>query len=380
MRILTLSNYYPPHFIGGYEIACKETMDFLKEKGHEVVILTSDYHITHDSKEDNVLRDLHLINYSKTSRIQKTIDEYKNYKILLNIIEEIKPDLVYFWSLRGIGLHIIKAVEEKNIPKVFEIGDFWMYGYMQKESKFKQTVTSFFPFLNHKNIKISPAICVSQWVAKEMKELYNSEKTYFYPNATSIPKKEIFKDNKNVKFIFAGRIDDEKGLHLAIEALNKFALKHPHKAFSFDIFGDGEKTYIDKCKIISTPIASKIHFRGRVQSREEIYQDASILLMPTKMREPFGLVVIEAMAYKCAVIATNAYGPSEIIDHGENSLLFDISDPDDLLVQIEKLYLNTKYLHELQENAYKHVLQNYSISKVKSEVEILLKSIAGVSL
>lgn len=30
MKILTVTNYYPPHFLGGYEIACKDTMEFLK--------------------------------------------------------------------------------------------------------------------------------------------------------------------------------------------------------------------------------------------------------------------------------------------------------------------------------------------------------------
>lgn len=377
MKILTVSNYYPPHFIGGYEIACKETMDFLQEQGHEVIIITSEYN-KNDDTEDNILRDMRLIDYSKTSRVQKQLDEYKNYKTVLNAIKKIKPDLVYFWSLRGIGLHVIKAAQKQNIAKVFEIGDFWMYGYMQNRSKLKQSLKHFLPFLNDQNINISPAICVSNWVEKEMRELYKSEKTYIYPNATSIPKKNIYKNNKDIRFVFAGRIDEEKGLHLAIDALNKFALKYPKSSFFFDIFGNGEKEYIDRCKTMARPIASKINFRGKVESKEQIYSDASILLMPTKTREPFGLVVIEAMAYGCAVIATDAYGPAEIIDHGENGLLFDIQDPDALLTQIETLYFNTQYLNRLQKNGYEHVSKNYSIKETKRKVETVLKDIAGI--
>ena len=378
MKILTITNYYPPHFIGGYEIACKETMDFLKKRGHEVVVVTSDYSKGQD-KEENVLRKMHLTDYSKTSKIQKKTDEYKNYKIILDAIKMIKPDLVYIWSLRGLGLYLIEAVEEHNIPKVFEIGDFWMYGYMQKESKLKEIIKSFIPFLNTQNIKITPSICVSNWVAKEMREVYKSDTTYTYPNATLIPKKKIYKNNKNIKFIFAGRIEEEKGLDLAIDALNRFAQIHPDSPFSFDIYGSGDKAYIDKCKALAKPIASKVNFKGKVQSKKQIYTNASILLMPTRMREPFGLVIIEAMAYRCAVIATNVYGPSEIIDHGKNGLLFDIHSLNDLLIQIEKLYFNTEYLNRIQENAYEHVSQNYSIVKVKTKVEKLLQNIAGVA-
>ena len=378
MKILTVTNYYPPHFIGGYEIACQETMDFLKEQGHEVVVVTSDYHKP-DTKEDGILRDMHLTNYNKTSLLHKKSDEYHNYRVMTDAIKTTKPDLVYFWSLRGIGLSVIQAAQKHNIPKVFEIGDFWMYGYMQKGSKLKQKINSFLPFSKNQNIQITPTICVSEWIAKEMREIYKSDKTYVYPNATSIPRKKICKNNQKIRFIFVGRIDEKKGLDLAIETLNTFTLKHPNSEFSFDIYGDGEQVYVDKCKALAKPIASMVNFKGKVESREEIYSNASVLLMPTKEREAFGLVVIEAMAHGCAVIATNAYGPAEIIDHGENGILFDIQNPNDLLAQIEHIYFNSQYLDRLQENGYQHVLQNYSIPKVKSEVETLLKHIAGVA-
>jgi len=378
MKILTVTNYYPPHFIGGYEIACQETMDFLKKQGHEVVVVTSDYQKP-DIKEDGILRDMHLTNYNKASRVQKKIDEYHNYKVLRDAIKNTKPDLIYFWSLRGVGLSVIRAAQKQNIAKVFEIGDFWMYGYMQKGSKLKQKIKSFLPFSNNQNIQITPTICVSTWIAKEMRKTYKTDKTYIYPNATSLPKKKICKNNQNIRFVFAGRIDEEKGLDLAIDALNTFALKHPDSTFSFDIYGGGEQAYTDKCKALAKPIASMVNFKGKVESREEIYSSASVLLMPTRMREPFGLVIIEAMAHGCAVIATDAYGPAEIIDHEENGLLFDIQDPSDLLAQIEQVYFNSEYLDKLQENGYRHVSQNYSISKVKSGVEALLKDIAGVA-
>jgi len=351
-------------------------MDFLKDKGHEIVVATSDYH-KKDVQEDGIFRDMHLTNYNETSLVHKKLDEYHNYKVVMDIIKTIKPDLVYFWSLRGIGLSVIEAVKKQNIPKVFEIGDFWMYGYMQKSSRLKQNIKSFFPFLNAGNIAITPTICVSEWLAKEMKNVYKSDKTYVYPNATLVPEKKI-SNNTDMKFVFSGRIDEEKGLDLAIEALNKFAILYPTCFFSFDIYGNGEQEYMEKCKALAEPIASRVNFKGKVQSKEEIYSNASVLLMPTRMREPFGLVLIEAMAYGCAVIATNAYGPAEIIDHDENGLLFEMNNTNDLLTQIEKVYFDTDYLNILQENGYAHVLKNYSIPKVKSKIEILLKNIAGV--
>ena len=377
MRILTVTNYYPPHFIGGYEIACKETMDFLKTQGHEVLVITSDYHKTEEREED-IVRDMHLINYSSSSRLSRKQEEYHNHKTVLHAIQTMQPDLVYFWSLRGIGLSVIEAAQKHDIPTVFEIGDFWMYGYMQESSGLKKLLGLIFPFLKKKHIPITPTICVSDWVAKEMKELYGSETTYVIPNATQVPEKHI-SDATEMRFIFAGRIDEEKGLDLALNALCKLKIKHPQYMFSFDIYGNGDPEYIEKCKILAKPISSMVHFKGKVQAREEIYGEGSVLLMPTRMREPFGLVLIEAMAYGCAVIAANAYGPAEIIEHEKNGLLFERNNADDLLTQIEKVCFDHDYLKTLQENGYAHVLENYSVPKVKREVESLLKKIAGVT-
>ena len=41
MKILVLSNLYPPDFIGGYELGCRQVSDALRGRGHEVLVLTS---------------------------------------------------------------------------------------------------------------------------------------------------------------------------------------------------------------------------------------------------------------------------------------------------------------------------------------------------
>ena len=45
MRILVVSNLYPPHIIGGYELGCRDIVEALKRRGHELLVLTSDYGI-----------------------------------------------------------------------------------------------------------------------------------------------------------------------------------------------------------------------------------------------------------------------------------------------------------------------------------------------
>ena len=43
MRILALTNLYPPHYLGGYELICQMVVHELRARGHEVQVLTSNH-------------------------------------------------------------------------------------------------------------------------------------------------------------------------------------------------------------------------------------------------------------------------------------------------------------------------------------------------
>ena len=67
MRILIVSNLYPPHHIGGYELGCRDVVEGLKARGHEVKVLTSTYGVgkrkcdgdVHRWLETDLLRKIH---------------------------------------------------------------------------------------------------------------------------------------------------------------------------------------------------------------------------------------------------------------------------------------------------------------------------------
>ena len=62
MRILFISNFYPPYELGGYEQWCQEVATRLRQHGYEVKVLTSRYGIQSDSEEfsPHVVRTLYL--------------------------------------------------------------------------------------------------------------------------------------------------------------------------------------------------------------------------------------------------------------------------------------------------------------------------------
>ena len=56
MRMLVVSNFYPPHHIGGHELACSEAVQALGERGHQVKVLTSSYGLARPETDGHVYR------------------------------------------------------------------------------------------------------------------------------------------------------------------------------------------------------------------------------------------------------------------------------------------------------------------------------------
>ena len=122
---------------------------------------------------------------------------------------------------------------------------------------------------------------------------------------------------------FIGRISPEKGPDRAIEIAKRsgLPLKIAAKVDHID-----RAYYADVIKpLLGDPL---IEFIGEIGDSDKgaFLGDALALLFPIDWPEPFGLVMIEAMAAGTPVIATRAGSTPEVIDHGRSGLLVDNVD------------------------------------------------------
>ena len=103
-----------------------------------------------------------------------------------------------------------------------------------------------------------------------------------------------------------------------------------------------------------------------------MYADYDIMLMPTMMREPFGMVTVEAMAAAVPVIATNKYGPAEIITDRKDGLFFAPGSDEQLAEKIALLHNDCQLYGKLSARARDTYLKNYQFNSVKSKIEQIL--------
>src|SRR5439155_16609515 len=117
----------------------------------------------------------------------------------------------------------------------------------------------------------------------------------------------------------AGRIDDRKGIHVAIDALELL----PNET-TLDIVGRGDDEYRARLDTQIERLGVGDRVRFDVVERDELaarFVDADAFIFPVLWDEPFGLVPIEAMACATPVIATGTGGSAEFLEHEANCLL-----------------------------------------------------------
>lgn len=116
--------------------------------------------------------------------------------------------------------------------------------------------------------------------------------------------------------IFAGRLDEVKGIAILIRAFRILLERHPNSRLI--IAGEGDYQ-------ILFPLAfkdwSKVTFTGYIKQKTlyELYSIADIGVVPS-LHEEFGYVAIEMMMHRLPVIVNATTGLAEIIDHEKNGL------------------------------------------------------------
>ncbi|MEI7809607.1 MAG: glycosyltransferase, partial [Verrucomicrobiota bacterium] len=119
MKILVVSAYYPPHHIGGYELGCRDVVNQLRKRGHQVRVLTSDFQTANNSQpeEPEVIRELHR--ESPDHPLKKKTECRK----FIRVVDDFRPGLVYFWSQSELCYWLPMVARWRGCPAAFFLSD-----------------------------------------------------------------------------------------------------------------------------------------------------------------------------------------------------------------------------------------------------------------
>ena len=89
-----------------------------------------------------------------------------------------------------------------------------------------------------------------------------------------------------------------------------------------------------------------------------------LVIVPSTEPESFGLIVVEAMLAKKAVIGSNIGGISTIIDAGETGLLFEPNNKDELAAAITQMIEKSDVKEKIEAKAYQKAMDMYSTNSM----------------
>jgi glycosyltransferase involved in cell wall biosynthesis len=190
-------------------------------------------------------------------------------------------------------------------------------------------------------------------------------------------------DNPVFNLLYAGRLVAEKGVGTVIQALGKLILDQGMRNVRLSLAGSGSTDYQSYLQRLATQagLDEYVSFLGHVQPEEmpRLLQQCDVLLLPSTWEEPFSRMVLEGMISGLVVIATPTGGTIEILEDGENGLLFTPNDPEDLARKIARLVEDPILRKKLANAGRQTVMERFTITKMMNEIENYLQEVAHPS-
>lgn len=169
-----------------------------------------------------------------------------------------------------------------------------------------------------------------------------------------------------------GRFVEKKGFALYLEALG--ILKSRGLNFHAILGGDGELAPALKSLLTALQLESMVTLPGWVKDKDAFFAGLDVFVLPSH-HEPFGIVLIEAMAHGTPVVSTASEGPREILRHGENGFLTPLGDAPALADGIQQLLGDTAFTERLRHQAWQDVRKLYSVEAMAQRLQLAFSAL-----
>jgi glycosyltransferase involved in cell wall biosynthesis len=177
----------------------------------------------------------------------------------------------------------------------------------------------------------------------------------------------------------AGRFEPWKGQHIFLEAAAQLVERFPQAIFLVvggALFGLGEdyKARLEAF-VRERQLDSRVRFVGFREDMSPVYAAMDVAVHASTSPEPFGLVIVEAMAMGRPVIASDAGGPREILEDGVTGLLSPVANSKALAERIALLLVDPERRRALGAAARKRVEAAFSAEVMTTRVEEVYRQI-----
>lgn len=227
--------------------------------------------------------------------------------------------------------------------------------------------------------QIDACICVSKLVYDLQQVSAYQNKFHLVYNGINPRRFTSIVNNRNKHEFFvigyAGRIIRNKGIEELIKSIQ--ALHYQYPSIQLKLIGHGEDAEVKWLQsfIESQDLSDYVHYEGFQQNMNTFYESIDVFVLPSKVKEAFGLVLCEAMYCHIPVITTDSGAQREIVEHNVSGIIVPELTVPLLSKAIEDIYKNSNKREQLASKGYEVVNQQFTVA---TTVDRLLSIIRNV--
>ena len=352
MRILVISDLYPPVAFGGYESETAALVDGLRER-HEVLVLASVRDRATAPQEPHVRRELPYVGPRRREIPRAPFAAARAARATRATIEEFRPDLVYVANSVAIPQVAPFVAATSGLPVVYRFSELFMASSLYTGDRFLRSLlparsgshAALGPVMRlanrHPALRLDPAArarAAISWASNALREHVTPSTSIepvlervIHPATTQEVAFAALERSPSERptVLFLGRMTTAKGIEVAYRALARLRDQHGLDARLVAVgMGTPEMSAALADLAAELGVADAVEARGRLGTDEvgAVLAEAGVLVLPTVEWDVFPLVLIEAGLARVPIVAARIGGVPEAVTDGEHALLFEPGD------------------------------------------------------
>lgn len=222
--------------------------------------------------------------------------------------------------------------------------------------------------------KVDSFIAVSDFQKNQLERLgvagHRLKRLYHFASNGPAPK-----DDPGSYFLYAGRVNRDKGIGVALEAIAVAG----RRDLILKVAGTGEDIGSWQAYAESLGIADKVQWVGFKSGAEldDLYDRSRAVINPSMLTETFGLTCLEALGRGRPVIASRVGAFPEVVTDNVDGLLFEAGDSAALAQAMARLLDNPQLVLQMGQQGWEKVIREFSATSHRQKLVQIYESVLG---
>lgn len=362
MRILLVTNYFPPHYAGGAEVVVYSECHGLREQGVDASVLMINARMQEQQDRHREHRGvpIHEITYHPyrlRSGLLQAFDP-RIFRAMLAELRRVQPDLVHVHNLSGATLAPLLACRRLGLPVVLTLHDHWLLcpnnmlyrrdGSLCDVSTSSRTCNQCFrrydfwaniPGRRRLFARLAESVRLFVSPSQKLVDLHVAagyersrfrvvpngiKPALFQPPADPAVRAIAREVGLRRSLLFAGAIAENKGIQTLVEAAPLLARYVP--GVRLVVAGSGDPSLVEALRGADPGV---IELVGHVpfQEMRALYATADLTIVPSLWYENSPMCIYESLLAGTPVLGSDVGGIPELIEPGKTGYTFSRGDP-----------------------------------------------------